>query len=231
MLHPRNQSTNRYHLFQQLFPDFTQDNTLLDFGGNRGNLLYFSEGDIKINNYTSIDVSNQSILQGTSEFPDARFIYYDRWNSMYNHQGEKSLNFPSVDKKQDYIFSFSVFTHTDLEEFKKTLDWFDTFNYKHMAHSLLDIRCELTVKWFYNKRVNDYGKCVDIISVANDPSVYMFYLFDNDKLVVNEEVAPTVDSNHFTTFYDLDFLKENLGYSFDIQKPTPDLHPFVVSSK
>lgn len=228
MIHPREASTNRFHLFEQLI-DINPDNTLLDFGGNRGNLLHFSGGKINEHNYTSIDVSKSSIELGQIEFSNATFVHYDRWNSMYNHFGKKTLEFPDVDKNQDYIFSFSVFTHTDFKEFEQTLQWMSTFNYKRMAHSLLDLRCEGTVRWFYNKRVQNYGSCVDITKYVEDPDVHILYLYDNDKIVINQEEEPSTNSNNFLVFYDCDWLKERLSeFNVTIAKPTPDLHPFIV---
>jgi len=225
-LHPRNNNTNRFHLFEQLFPNFTVSDKLLDFGGNRGNLLYFSNGKITQQNYTSVDVSLESIEQGKEEFPDANFIYYDRWSSMYNHSGNSNLNFPYISKKQDYIFSFSVFTHTDYNELTQTLNWFEDFDYKSSAHSLLDIRCRDTVKWFYEKRCNDYGYCEDILSLVDNPEVNIVYLYDNHTVVINKEQAPKINSDHFITFYDIDWIKKKLNIS--VERPVPDLHPFII---
>jgi len=228
MIHPREASTNRFHLFEQLI-DIKPENSLLDFGGNRGNLLHFSDGKINEHSYTSVDVSLDGINMGREEFPNANFVYYDRWNSMYNHSGKETLEFPDIDKNQDYIFSFSVFTHTDFKEFKRTLEWMNTFNYKRMAHSLLDLRCEGTVRWFYNKRVQNYGSCVDITKYVKDTSVHILYLYDNDKVVINQEEASSTNSNNFVVFYDCDWLKTRLSeFNVTIKKPTPDLHPFVV---
>lgn len=230
-IHPRNSNTNRYPLFKQLF-DTTSENTVLDFGGNTGNLLHFSQGEIHADNYTSVDVSADSITQGATEFPSASFVHYDRWNSMYNHAGEKDFNFPTLDKHQDFIYSFSVFTHTDFDEFLNTLRWLHTFNYTRMAHSLLDLRCTGTMNWFYNKRVADYGSCADIMSLVNDPDVNIVYLYDNHTIVVNEEIAPAIDSEHFLTFYDTDWLINRLDeFNLKIKRPSPDLHPFVVMDK
>lgn len=229
ILHPREKNTNRFHLFEQLFPDFKNKDKLLDFGGNRGNLLYFSNGVISEENYTSVDVSLPSIHAGSEEFPNATFVYYDRWNSMYNHVGRNELNFPDVDKKQDYIFSFSVFTHTDFKELVNTLKWFETFDYKMSAHSLLDIRCRKTVEWFYNKRCKDYGSCEDILSLVDDSDVKIVYLYDNHTVVINEETAPEINSDHFLTLYDIDWITKKLNVN--VQRPTPDLHPFIIKEK
>ena len=232
-LHPRNNNTNRFHLFEQIFPKFTVLDKLLDFGGNRGNLLYFSNGKIAQHNYTSVDVSLESIEQGKEEFPDASFVYYDRWNSMYNHIGKDNWNFPDIPYKQDYIFSFSVFTHTDYNEFENTIKWLNNFDYKVMAHSLLDIRCKDTVKWFYEKRIRDYGSCVDILSYVDNPEVKILYLYDNHSIDINKEHSDNIDTSHFLVLYDLKWLEEKLkplGLK-RIEKPKPDLHPFIVFEK
>jgi len=45
-MHPRNESTNRFNLFEKFAGDY-KNKKILDYGGNRGNLLYFSQGKIK----------------------------------------------------------------------------------------------------------------------------------------------------------------------------------------
>ena len=70
MIHPRNETTNRYPLFHEIFGN-TNESTVLDFGGSSGNLLYFSEGNIKEENYTCIDIVENAIMQGKAEFSNA----------------------------------------------------------------------------------------------------------------------------------------------------------------
>ena len=171
-------NANRYHLFKELMPN-PNDMTVLDWGGNSGNLLRYSNGEISETLYTSVDVDLERLEIGKSAHPDADFIHYDRWSSAYNHSGSKEYNFPNVNKNQDLIYSFSIFTHTSYDEFIKTFEWLDTFNYKHMIHSVLDIKHTQRLEWFYNKRMNDYdGECIDFLSVAKDPSVYIMTVYD-----------------------------------------------------
>ena len=83
-LHPRNTATNRYPLFTEIFPNHN-DVSVLDFGGNQGNLLHFSNGQIDASKYTCIDVSKESITQGQEEFPESKWYHFDKFNFMYNH--------------------------------------------------------------------------------------------------------------------------------------------------
>jgi hypothetical protein len=51
--------------------------TVLDFGGNRGNALM--AGRIKASNYWCIDVSWDAIDRGRRDYPEAHWIFYDRY--------------------------------------------------------------------------------------------------------------------------------------------------------
>lgn len=181
-------------------------NTFLDFGGNRGNLLGFDEFCILPENYTCIDVFQPAIQEGQRLYPDAQFIHYNKYNCVYNTTGDYNCPYPVVDKNQDIIFAFSVFTHTSLAELKETIQWFKTFNYKTIALSVLDINSQRIVDWFYNKRVEEYGSCVDIPTNNN-----VLYLIDNHTVITNEENVNTNHSKHFLTLYNLDWLEQVLN--------------------
>ena len=66
---------------------------ILDYGGNRGNLLYFSQSKILQQNYTCIDVEEDAIALGKQEFPDATSIHYNKFSLMYNN-GNLNEPFP-----------------------------------------------------------------------------------------------------------------------------------------
>ena len=69
--HPRNNTTNRFPRFKEALNGNFKDKVILDFGGSRGNLLYFSNGEIQPENYISIDPVMEGIEMGREEFPDA----------------------------------------------------------------------------------------------------------------------------------------------------------------
>jgi SAM-dependent methyltransferase len=84
--------------------------TVLDFGGNRGNALM--AGRIKESNYWCIDVSWDAIERGQRDYPEAHWIFYDRYNFEFNPTGTPDLPVPDLGRKFDYVLAYSVFSHT-----------------------------------------------------------------------------------------------------------------------
>ena len=91
-----------------------EDAKVLDFGGNRGTLL--SSGRIQENNYWCIDVSRDAIEQGRRDYPDAHWIFYDRYNFHFNPGGIAGFPIPLRERMFDYIVAYSVFTHVSKPE-------------------------------------------------------------------------------------------------------------------
>lgn len=233
MIHPRNEKTNRYPLFEQVFGD-VQHNTVLDFGGSSGNLLYFSNNHITEHNYTSIDIVEEAVIRGAQEFPNAAFYHYDRYNWMYNHHGNLNLKFPNIDKNQDYIWAYSVFSHTDLDEFVNTVKWFLTFNFKKIAISFLTFNEML--EWAYNKRTEEFTKSIDVKKYVNTTDHNIIYFFDNNKLIVDKEKINVLNSKYLLTFYSTDFIFDRFkniasGYKINIVKPGNGYVPFLCIEK
>jgi SAM-dependent methyltransferase len=83
--------------------------TVLDFGGNRGNALM--AGRIKASNYWCIDVSWDAIDRGRRDYPEAHWIFYDRYNFEFNPTGIADLPIPDLGRKFDYVLAYSVFSH------------------------------------------------------------------------------------------------------------------------
>jgi hypothetical protein len=165
MLHPRNQDTNRYPLFEELISEFSLKNTLLDFGGNQGNLLYFSNGKILENNYTSLDISAEAIATGKGAFPNSRFIFWNRYNEMYNHTGNKNEPLPELPPAFDYIWAYSVFSHMIFEDILECLLWMKNLQPKKAYLSYLcndqDINSQKVLQYFYDRRKDKFGSTVD----------------------------------------------------------------------
>jgi SAM-dependent methyltransferase len=105
----------RYFDHQLGHPDWTSK-TVLDFGGNRGNLLGGLNGAIDHDNYWCIDVSRDGIAKGNEAFPRAHWIFYDRYNFEFNPRGIGGLAIPDPGRRFDVILAYSVFTHTSKQE-------------------------------------------------------------------------------------------------------------------
>lgn len=91
---------------------------VLDFGGNKGNLLLDPACTIRHQDYYCLDVISAAIEEGRKTFPDAHFIHYDRYNCSFNPDGVRELPAPDLGVKFDFILAYSVFTHTTFEEMK-----------------------------------------------------------------------------------------------------------------
>jgi SAM-dependent methyltransferase len=90
--------------------------SVLDFGGNRGNLLLNRDCAIRHEQYYCMDVLKGAIDEGRERFPKAHWIHYDRYNCSFNPEGIEGLPVPDLGIGFDFILAFSVFTHTTREE-------------------------------------------------------------------------------------------------------------------
>ena len=90
--------------------------SVLDFGGNRGNLLLNPDCAIRHEQYYCMDVLRGAIDEGRERFPTAHWVHYDRYNCSFNPKGIEGLPVPDLGIGFDFILAFSVFTHTTREE-------------------------------------------------------------------------------------------------------------------
>jgi dTDP-4-amino-4,6-dideoxygalactose transaminase/SAM-dependent methyltransferase len=103
---------------QQLgHPDWSAA-TVLDFGGNCGNILLGSDCTIDPNRYWCVDLSRDAVELGRQRHPLGHFIWYDRYNFEYNPQGIRELPLPDLGQRFDIILAWSVFTHTSRAEMR-----------------------------------------------------------------------------------------------------------------
>ena len=98
-------------------PDWSSKR-VLDFGGNKGNLLLDPACVIRHQDYYCLDVIAEAIEEGRKAFPDAHWFHYDRYNYSFNPEGVRDLPVPELGVEFDFIVAYSVFTHTTLEEMK-----------------------------------------------------------------------------------------------------------------
>ncbi len=102
------------------------DKTVLDFGGNAGNLLLDADGAMRPENYYCLDVLREALAEGGRKFPRAHWIHYDRYNCSFNPEGVAGLPVPELDVEFDAILAYSVFTHTGLEEMRELVGQLET---------------------------------------------------------------------------------------------------------
>ena len=105
--------TNTFAIFKRMVKDY-ENKSILDFGGNRGNLSASSEGKIKPENYTCLDVSLDSLELCEKENPGVSTIHWNRYHKYYNPNGIFA-SFPNI-PEYDIAFANSVFTHMSIAE-------------------------------------------------------------------------------------------------------------------
>ena len=85
---------------------------VLDFGGNIGNILRDPNCTIDLARYWCLDVVAESVDKGKELFPEANWIFYDRYCFFFNPHGTPMLKLPALAESFDYIVAYSVFTNT-----------------------------------------------------------------------------------------------------------------------
>lgn len=100
---------------------------VLDFGGNKGNLLLDPACTIAQRNYYCVDVISEAIEEGRRTFPEAHWAHYNRYNRSFNPEGVVDLPVPDFGVKFDFILAYSVFTHTMLEELTDLVSQLEAF--------------------------------------------------------------------------------------------------------
>jgi 2-polyprenyl-3-methyl-5-hydroxy-6-metoxy-1,4-benzoquinol methylase len=118
-LRPESIKTSQFAYFDKQLdhPDWS-GKSILDFGGNRGNILRDPSCRIDSKNYYCLDVIKDAIDEGRKLFPEAHWFHYDRYNCSFNPTGVADLSIPEFEHKFDIVLAYSVFTHTTLAEMK-----------------------------------------------------------------------------------------------------------------
>lgn len=86
--------------------------SVLDFGGNVGNILRDPNCTIDEERYWCLDVVADSIASGRQKYPHSHWIFYDRYCFFFNPLGVDHLKLPPLAELFTYIVAYSVFTNT-----------------------------------------------------------------------------------------------------------------------
>jgi len=109
--------TDRFGYFgEQLDESDWRGKNVLDFGGSDGSLLRDPRATIDEDRYWCIDVSEEAIRRGRTEYPNAHWSFYDRYSFYYNPRGVPDLAIPDPGLRFDIIAAYSVFTSTRTAE-------------------------------------------------------------------------------------------------------------------
>ena len=85
---------------------------VLDFGGNIGNMLRDPNSTIDVERYWCLDVDKEAIATGRSTYPEAHWVWYNRYCFFFNPRGLPHAKLPEIAQKFDYIVAYSVFPNT-----------------------------------------------------------------------------------------------------------------------
>jgi SAM-dependent methyltransferase len=90
--------------------------SVLDFGGNIGNMLRDPNCTIDPERYWCIDIDRESLAAGRKVWPEAHWVHYDRRCFFFNPDGVPNLPVVDVGRKFDAIVAYSVFPNTPLTD-------------------------------------------------------------------------------------------------------------------
>jgi len=175
---------------------------ILDFGSNCGNFL--KSGTVNPKQYTGVDIDAEAIDEGKKLYPDANWIWYNRYNPVYNAAGDQS--YPALHTTFDLVVSYSVFSHIAADDAIDLLGFlYDKLNDNgKILFSYCNVDNKQCVEWFRNRRID----CDDI---PNDDIVY---LIDNR---VSKEIPK--ECSHFVTFYKTSWLLDKLSRFNPVSSP------------
>ncbi|MDA7807213.1 class I SAM-dependent methyltransferase [bacterium] len=188
-------------------PDWSQS-TILDIGGNRGNLLIdgTDKGKFTPSQYTCLDVDAEAIEYGKTQYPDANWVHHDAFNHVYNIKGQDELCYPFEDNTFDIICAYSVYSHTTFKQFIHDLIEILRVCKQggSVAITLVDVG---SAEWFIDKRKVDYDVSRPPVIIediqALGPLDYVYYV-DNDLLL--DEIYSDTKMDYLVTVYNLKWL-------------------------
>lgn len=182
---------------------------VLDFGCNHANFLPWN-GD-----YTGYDIDAQVIEQNKIDYPDCIWLQQDVYNWQYNHTGKDAHDW-NMFSKYDIIFLFSVFTHTDLNEFKRTTK--NLNNHLNEGGSILASYISLNdtnnLYDIFNHRKELFADIPSLVKeLSGLNSAVVAVVIETKELMVfkNIETIPKfTNETYFLALYDDDFISKTM---------------------
>jgi 2-polyprenyl-3-methyl-5-hydroxy-6-metoxy-1,4-benzoquinol methylase len=180
---------------------------VLDFGGNKGNLLLDASCTIRQEDYYCLDVIGEAIEEGRAAFPDAHWIHYDRYNCSFNPEGVMDLPASDLGVEFDFILAYSVFTHTTREEMNDLVAQLQTQLAPNgsLAFTFIDPHWNSNLRWRLEK-YNSADRVETLLARARDARwcslVNGTELFVNSSGTWSQETCMT-----YNVYYTVDFLR------------------------
>src|SRR6202022_2784737 len=105
--------TSQFTYFaSQLGESIWHGKDILVFGGKIGNILRDPNSTIDVERYWCIDVDSEAIEKGRKSYPQAHWLWYNRFCFFFNSHGVLDLTLPDPAQTFDYVVAYSVFTNT-----------------------------------------------------------------------------------------------------------------------
>jgi SAM-dependent methyltransferase len=192
--------------------------SILDYGCNQGNFLNSAAEHIAKERYLGIDIIPMAIGTAQSKNPGYRFLHYDKWHQAYNPTGNKNLKITDVlHEKFDVIISYSVFTHNTIEQAKSELE--DLKKLLNPNGIILFTMWRSDVfepfyNWIFQKFEN-----VAPIDFATINYKQMAYWINTSIVVTDTLNFESDDNTSFNTFYDIEWLKQELAPAIHLGIP------------
>ena len=230
-IYPREPEHDRFGFYKYIVKD-VEDKTVMDVGGNSGNLLYHSYGEIKEENYTCVDVDKEALDFGEKEYPKSEWIHHNTYNWAYNQNAERYIPITNTKReKYDHIFSYSLFSHTDFNELVFSLKDLQKFQPEIMAHSIQLTSDKAIANWYWHRRVQEYGHCIDFRDYIDGKCKTTFSVMDNNQIINNTIDLQKWNCRHLITFYNEEWLIQALadeGLCAEIVHPDYCYQSFIV---
>ena len=207
---------------QQLGDSMWRGKDVLDFGGNVGNMLRDPNSTIDVERYWCLDVDNEAIANGQRSFPQAHWVWYNRYCFFFNPGGLPHVKLPEFPLRFDYIVAYSVFPNTlatDMMDLVSQLlgllkkggklaftfidphyrPWPDRYDGDNLLYRLEKVRVEENAD-------------IDVVSTANKArnSKWCVLVNGKDIYVETDDIQPCEPQHQVSCymFYTVDYMKQ-----------------------
>ena len=196
---------------------------VLDFGGNKGNLLLDPACTIRHQDYYCLDVIRDAIAEGQRTFPETHFIHYDRYNCSFNPEGVRDLPVPDLGVEFDLIVAYSVFTHTTFAEMRDLIAQLQQSLARGgtLAFTFIDPHWNGNLRWRLEKR--NSPERVEML-LAQSREAQWCALVNSTELYVNSSGnadSQTEDCITYNVYYTEEFMRAQFS-RVTIKKPAND---------
>tara|TARA_B110000902_G_C14041244_1_gene487903 strand:+ start:42 stop:752 length:711 start_codon:yes stop_codon:yes gene_type:complete len=193
-----------FSMFEQIVPNYKKK-TILDFGGNLGNLISYSNGKILEHDYTCLDLSKEALDILQVNYPNTLGLHWNRYHKMYNPDGNVDEPWPAH-LQYDIAFANSVFTHQEIPEMIKCLKYL-THHADRIYFTYIDPN--------NNSVLNDLINKHNAISLTNKQIVKLkdrelSYVLDGSRVVYRDDIE-NESYKSIWTIIDTNYLKEVLN--------------------